>query len=142
MRGFCCGGCFKCKMYIEEGLVCGGKSLCVFRSLFHQMRSKSQVAPVVKNLPASAGDFRHMRSIPGWGRSPGGGNGTPLQYSHLENPMDRGAWRLQSMGLQGRPRLSMRTLLSRSSLMTVKQMGEVRFQNFSLYKDVCIRNFC
>ena len=44
---------------------------------------------VVKNLPANAAD---MGLIPGLGRSPGGGNGNPLQYSCLENPMDRGAW--------------------------------------------------
>ena len=44
---------------------------------------------VVKNLPANAGD---PGLIPGLGRSPGGGNGNPLQYSCLENPMDRGAW--------------------------------------------------
>ena len=46
-----------------------------------------------KNLPASAGDVRDMGSIPGWGRSPREGNGNPLQYSCLKNPMDRGAWR-------------------------------------------------
>jgi len=50
------------------------------------------VAIVVKNLPASAGDARDVGSIPGSGRSPGEGNGTPLQYSCLENSMDRGAW--------------------------------------------------
>jgi len=44
---------------------------------------------VVENLPANAGD---AGSIPGLGRSPGEGNGSPLQYSCLENPMDRGAW--------------------------------------------------
>ena len=44
---------------------------------------------VVRNLPANA---RDMDSIPGSGRSPGGGNGNPLQYSCLENPMGRGAW--------------------------------------------------
>ena len=54
---------------------------------------------VVKNPPANAGDARDTGSIPGSGRSPGVGNGTPLQYSCLENPMDRGAW--QSMGSQG-----------------------------------------
>ena len=48
---------------------------------------------VVKNLPAHAGDRRDARWIPGAGRSPGEGNGNPLQYSCLENPMDRGAWR-------------------------------------------------
>ena len=44
---------------------------------------------VVKNLPANAGD---IGSVPGSGRSPGGGNGNPLQYSYLGNPMDRGTW--------------------------------------------------
>ena len=47
---------------------------------------------VVKNPPASAGDARKADSIPGSGRSPGGGHGNPLQCSGLENPMDRGAW--------------------------------------------------
>jgi len=47
---------------------------------------------VVKNLPASAGDIRDMGSVPGSGRSPGEGRGNPLQYSCLENSMDRGAW--------------------------------------------------
>ena len=47
---------------------------------------------VVKNLPANARDVRDMGLIPGSGRSPGEGNGNPLQYSCLENPMDRGAW--------------------------------------------------
>ena len=55
---------------------------------------------VVKNLPASAGHARDVGSIPGPGRSPGIGNDNPLQYSYLENSRDRGAWRLQSMGLQ------------------------------------------
>ena len=52
---------------------------------------------VVKNLPANAGDARNEGSIPGSGRSSGVGNGNPLQYSCLENSMDRGAW--QSMQL-------------------------------------------
>ena len=47
---------------------------------------------MVKNLPASAGDRRDMGSIPGLGRSLGGGHGNPLQHSCLENPMDRRAW--------------------------------------------------
>ena len=46
---------------------------------------------VVKNPPASAGGARDMGSIPGSGRSPGEGNGNPLQYSSLGNPMNRGA---------------------------------------------------
>ena len=48
---------------------------------------------VVKNPPANAGDVRDTGSIPGLGRSPGEGNGNLLQYSCLENSMDRGAWR-------------------------------------------------
>ena len=51
---------------------------------------------MVKHLPASAGD---MGSIPGLGRSPGGGNGNPLQDSGLENSMDRGAWRAPVHGV-------------------------------------------
>ena len=47
---------------------------------------------MVKNLPASAGDVRDLGSIPGSGKFPGGMHGNPLQYSCLENPMDRGAW--------------------------------------------------
>ena len=47
---------------------------------------------VVKNLPANAAEARDTGSIPGLGRSPGGGNGNPLQYSCLENSMDTGAW--------------------------------------------------
>ena len=46
----------------------------------------------VKKLPANAGDIRDASSIPGLGRSPGGGHGNPLQYSCLENPVGRGAW--------------------------------------------------
>ena len=52
----------------------------------------SQVVLVGKNPPASAGDVRDRRLIPGLQRSPGEGNGNPLQYSCLKNPMDRRAW--------------------------------------------------
>ena len=47
---------------------------------------------VVNNLPANAGDIREAGSIPGSGRFPGGGNGNPLQYSSLENSVNREAW--------------------------------------------------
>ena len=47
---------------------------------------------VVKNLPINAGDIRGMGSIPGLGRSSGGGNGNQLQHSCLENPLDSGSW--------------------------------------------------
>ena len=63
------------------------------RMLFLQCDSEVYVvALVVKNLPANAGDMRDAGLIPGSGRSPGGGQGNTLQYSCLENPMDRGAW--------------------------------------------------
>ena len=48
---------------------------------------------LVENPPANAGDARDMGSIPGWGGSPGIGNGNPLQYSSLENVMGRGTWK-------------------------------------------------
>ena len=54
---------------------------------------------MVKNPPANAGDIRDTGSIPGLGRSPRGGNGNPLQYSCLENSMDRGAWRATAHGV-------------------------------------------
>ena len=54
---------------------------------------------LVKNPPANAGDARDVSSIPGSGRSPGGGNGNPLQYCCLENSMDRRAWRATVHGV-------------------------------------------
>ena len=59
-----------------------------------------QVALAVENLPANAGNIRGVGSIPGSGRSPGVGNGNPLQYSCLENLIDREPGGLQSTGLQ------------------------------------------
>ena len=53
---------------------------------------------VVKNPPANAGATRDPGSIPGLGRSPGEGNGNPLQYSCQNNPMDRGAWQARVHG--------------------------------------------
>ena len=62
---------------------------------------------MVKNPPANAGDARHVGLIPGLGRSPGGGNGNPLQYSCLENPTDRGAWQVIIFGVaKSRTRLN------------------------------------
>ena len=54
---------------------------------------------VVKNPPANEGDIRDADSIPGSGRSPGGGHGSPFQYSCLENHMDRGAWQATVNGV-------------------------------------------
>ena len=57
-----------------------------------QYGTYSQVALVEKNLLATAGDIRDASFIPGLERSPGEGHNNPLQYSCLENPIDRGAW--------------------------------------------------
>ena len=66
-----------------------------------------EVALVVKNPPPSAGDVRDTGLIPELERSPGGGHGNPLQYSCLENPMDRGAWGATVHGItKNRTRLS------------------------------------
>ena len=82
------------KMKLQLNILCN--FVCILncltlRLLYYRVRA-SQVALVVKNLSANTGDLRDTGSIPGLGRSPGEGNGNPLQYSCLENPMDRGAW--------------------------------------------------
>ena len=69
------------------------------KALFHKLSAVviKQGFPgdtVVKNTPTNAGHARDSGSIPGLGRSPGTGNGNPLQYSCLKNPTDRGAWRV------------------------------------------------
>ena len=64
--------------------------------LHSQSKASVNICPLPKSgkeLPAKAGDIRDVGSSPGLGRSLGGGYGNPLQYSCLENPMDRGAWR-------------------------------------------------
>ena len=81
-------------------------SMLVFKCDWEE-RGASQRALVVKNPPANAGDTRDAGSIPGLGRSPGGGHGNPLRYSCLENPMDKGAWWATVPGVaQSRTRLS------------------------------------
>ena len=64
----------------------------VFEYIKIEATINDKVAQLVKKPPVNAGDTRDMSSIPGSGRSPGGGHGNPLQYSCLENSMDRGAW--------------------------------------------------
>ena len=65
---------------------------------------------VVKNSPANVGDVRVVGSIPGSGRSPGGGHGNPLQYFCLKNPMDRGNWQATIHGItKSWTRLSLHT---------------------------------
>ena len=63
------------------------------------MYGTSQVVLVVKNLSANARDIRDTGLIHGLRRSPGGGHGNPLQYSCLENPVDRGAWKATVHGV-------------------------------------------
>ena len=58
-----------------------------------------KVELVIKNPPANAGDGRDEGSVSASVRSPGGGHGSPLQYSFLENPMDRGAWQVTVHGI-------------------------------------------
>ena len=60
--------------------------------IYYTLMWASQVVLVIKNLPANAGDIRDTGSVPELGRSPEGGNGNPLQYTCLENPIERGAW--------------------------------------------------
>ena len=71
--------------------------LCLYVSMNKSSQGFS-VGSVVKNLPDNAGDAGDVGLIPGLGRSPGEGNGNPLQYSFLRNPMDRGAWRVTVHG--------------------------------------------
>ena len=63
----------------------------------------SQVVLVVKYPPANVGDVRDVSSIPGLGRSPGAGHGNPLQYSCLENLVNRGAWQATVHGVTKSP---------------------------------------
>ena len=83
---------------------------CLFLFVFWQclvLIGASQVGLVGKNPPANAGDARDTRSIPGLRRSAEVGNGHPLQYSCLENSMDRGAWWATAQGLtESQTRLS------------------------------------
>ena len=79
----------------------------------------SQVALVVKNLPANAGDVRDRGSIPVLGRSPGDGHGNPLQYSCLENLTDRGLWWTAVHGVaKSRTRLSDLAYMQLSSVLS------------------------
>ena len=89
----------------------------------------SLVALVVKNLPASAEDIRDVGLIPGLGRSHGGGHGKQLQYSCLENPMDRGAWQATVQGVT-----KSRTQLKRLSMCTKVVSVHKKFCLFELVK--------
>ena len=69
-------------------------------STLYTLNWASQVVLVVKNSLANAGDIRDTSSIPGLGRSPGAGHDSPLQYSCLEDTVDRGAWQTTLIGSQ------------------------------------------
>ena len=84
---------------------------------------------MIKNPPASAGDVRDTGSIPGLGRSPGGEHGNPLQYSCLENPMDRGAWRATVHGVT-KSRTQLEQLSNHSTSLPKKDL-----RNIQLYLD-------
>ena len=90
------------------------------------VKGLTEMALVVKNSPANAGVVREEGSIPGSGRSPGGGNGHPLQDSSLENPMDRGAWQTTVHGVAKSwtqlKRLNMHACLS--EMVQIKFSGE------------------
>ena len=82
------------------------------------------VVLVVKNPLSDAGDTRDVGSIPGLGGSPGGGHGNPLQFSCLENPMDRGTWRAAVQGVtQSRTRLITHALSFSSFQKGVQSQG-------------------
>ena len=80
-----CQWCVK----VSHNIIPVNFSLYVFYYLFCWA---SQMVLVIKNPPVNAGAIRDLDLIPGLGRSPGRGHGNPLQYSCLENPMDKGAW--------------------------------------------------
>ena len=71
----------------------------IIYTIYIHIYGASQVAPVVESLPASGRDSRDMGLIPGSGPPPGEGSGSPLQFSFLENPMDRGAWQATVHGV-------------------------------------------
>ena len=69
------------------------------------------MGPVVKNIPTNAGDIRDMGSIPRSGRSSGGGHSNSLQYSCLENAMDRGSWQPAVHGITAAKHSTVKELL-------------------------------
>ena len=97
---------------------------------------------VVKNLPANAGDTRDKRdmsSTPGLGRSPGEGNGNPLQYSCPGNPIDRGAWWATVHGIARRTEHAHRSFLEASFILILPTCSSVgprasRAQSFTFFR--------
>ena len=90
----------------------------------------SQVALVVKNPPANAGDARDACSILGLGRSPGVGNGNLLQYSYLENSMDRGTWLATVHGVaKSQTQLSTHTEQRKSYLLQFPITHKIKYRS-------------
>ena len=107
----------------------------------------SQVVLVIKNLPDNAGDVRNAGSIPRLGRSPGVGNGNPLQYSCLENSMVRGVWWAAVHGIT-KSQTRLKRLSTNKSLLTeiqdqIKTMTHFFSENWKelTFHIVCILNF-
>ena len=89
------------------------------------------MALAVKNPPVNAGDIRDKGSITELGRSPGEGNGNPLQYSCLENPMDRGAWRAM-LHLVTKRQTQLKRLSMRASTQELNRGLHLKMMLFSL----------
>ena len=81
----------------------------------NKLKRASQAALMVKNPPANASKGRNVGLIPGWGRSPGEGHSNPLQYSCMENPIDKGAWWASVYGV-AQSRTQLKRLSSSSSI--------------------------
>ena len=90
----------------------------------------------VKNLPAIAGDIRDLCSILRLGRSPGGGHGNPLQYSCLENPMDRGAWWATNHGVARSPTQLKRLSRHKWAIQIPDRSSPKINVRFGIYQDV------
>ena len=90
---------------------------------------------VVKNPPANAGDIRDVGSVPGSGRSPGGGNGNPLQYSRLQNPMDGS---LADYSPQGRKQLDTTEATEHTHLFSQTSASGVRTESQPRIYSQCI----
>ena len=115
--------------------VCVSACVCVCVCVFLCVYTwASQVGLLVKNPLANAGDFRATGLIPGLGRSPGAGNGNPLQDSHLEDPMDGGAWKATIHGVaKSRTQLSDFTFPSRQN--STRETRRYRFPSVTISAD-------
>ena len=95
----CCSSLYKPFSLVPNGRVAVLTMGCHLPLYLVDIKPRVPGSTVVKNPPAKGQDSRHTGSIPGSGRSPGEGNGYPLQYSCLGNPMDREAWQATVHGI-------------------------------------------